>query len=521
MKIAILHYHLNPGGVTQVIRNHLRALGEAEAEGQVEKVVILAGARLEGWRDEWLADCGGMKIERRELPALDYDTGEAPPPSELAAAIERELAASGLSSDDALLHVHNHTLGKNLALPGALDELAERGWPLLLQIHDFAEDFRPENYRRQLQALGQGDRQQLAERLYPQRGRLHYAVLNGRDRRVLSEAGMQAERLHLLPNPVTVPVELPPREQARRRLAEHAGIPEEAPFYLYPVRGIRRKNVGELLLWAAAGGAGQHFGITLPPKNPLERKGYDRWQRLASELRLPCSFSLGAEEGLTYAENLAAADHIITTSVAEGFGMVFLESWLLGRGLVGRDLPEITGDFMAAGVRYEHLSDRVRVPVAWCDEARWRAELSEAFLEVLAAYEVAAPSEGEIAAQLTAMIDDEGAVDFASLSPELQRVVIEQVSTDGASRERLWELNERMRAALAREAASPAELAVVESNRKAIEEHYSFGVSGRRLLDLYRTAMASPPADAPALDGERMLGAFISLERFHPVRVET
>ena len=37
------------------------------------------------------------------------------------------------------------------------------------------------------------------------------------------------------------------------------------------------------------------------------------------------------------------------TSLAEGFGMVFLESWLAECPLLGRDLPEITRDFVEAG----------------------------------------------------------------------------------------------------------------------------------------------------------------------------
>ena len=47
----------------------------------------------------------------------------------------------GFSPADTVIHVHNHSLGKNVSLPGALQVLAGHGYPLLLQIHDFAEDF--------------------------------------------------------------------------------------------------------------------------------------------------------------------------------------------------------------------------------------------------------------------------------------------------------------------------------------------------------------------------------------------
>ena len=42
---------------------------------------------------------------------------------------------------------------------------------------------------------------------------------------------------------------------------------------------------------------------------------------------------------------MASAHRLVTTSVAEGFGLAFLEPWLFGKGLLGRNLPEITVDF--------------------------------------------------------------------------------------------------------------------------------------------------------------------------------
>ena len=64
-------------------------------------------------------------------------------------------------------------------------------------------------------------------------------------------------------------------------------------------------------------------------------------------------------------DNNAAADLLLTTCVAEGFGMVFLEAWLAGRNLVGRDLPEITADFVEAGIQLDSLFARLPVPIDW------------------------------------------------------------------------------------------------------------------------------------------------------------
>jgi hypothetical protein len=49
MLIAIVHYHLRSGGVTQVIANHLRALQLQAGDLDQLRVVILHGGRQDGW----------------------------------------------------------------------------------------------------------------------------------------------------------------------------------------------------------------------------------------------------------------------------------------------------------------------------------------------------------------------------------------------------------------------------------------------------------------------------------------
>ena len=151
-----------------------------------------------------------------------------------------------------MLHVHNHSLGKNRALPRVVPRLAASGYGMLLQIHDFAEDFRPENYRN----LGRP----APEMLYPQASNVHYAVLNGRDRAILAAAGADPARLHLLPNPVLDVNRLPERSAARVKLHERFGVAPGDRYLLYPVRCIRRKNVGEALLLRRAVAAGDGRG---------------------------------------------------------------------------------------------------------------------------------------------------------------------------------------------------------------------------------------------------------------------
>ena len=369
MRLAILHHHLNRGGVSQVIANHLRSLATLAKEDRPERVAILYDGQRDGWPDDPLAGVGAFPVELVVLPALAYDEpGARADPDRLAEKLRTALEAAGFASEETLLHAHNHSLGKNASLPGALRLLADAGWRMLLQVHDFAEDNRPENYRHLREAIGESEPDRLGAILYPQGQGIHYATLTERDADILRDAGVVAERLHTLPNPVAEFDGMPSQEEARSRVFPALGLPAESRLIVYPVRGIRRKNLGEMLLLSALAPEGTCFAVTLRPKNPVEAASFDRWRRVAEDCKLPCRFDTGGPKeqggyGCDFKDTLAAADAILTTSVAEGFGMVFLEAWLAGKPLIGRDLPEITREFKAAGMTFGGLYDSLPTSV--------------------------------------------------------------------------------------------------------------------------------------------------------------
>lgn len=515
MLIAMMHYHLNRGGVTQVIASHLRALETQPSQDGRWRVVVVHGGRSEAWPDR-LRDVTSLDYSAHAVPGLGYDE-QRRDSHDLAARLAAVLRQAGGSPQTALIHVHNHSLGKNPTLPGALAELAREGWPLLLQIHDFAEDFRPENYQR----LGSGWSGGVAEAVsgvYMDAAHVHYAVLNQRDARILSAAGVEPARLHVLPNAAGDPGPLPPREPARREFARRFGLSAARGLLLYPVRGIRRKNLGEALLWAALAGDGWHLGLTLAPENPVERPSYDRWKSLAASLALPVTFEVGGECGLGHADNLAAADRMLTTSVAEGFGLVFLESWLAGKALVGRDLPEITADFRAAGLRLDCLHPRLNVPVEWIGVADWQREFEQTYLQTLACFGRRPPPAGELRRATDALIGD-GLVDFGSLASHHQQQIVQQVAEQEDRRQRLRSLNEWLETALVRDEPSAEALA---HNAAVVRETYSLAACGRRLSKAYCDVAASPRASGvkPLPHGEQILNEFLRPERFQPIRIE-
>jgi len=520
MNLAVLHYHLNRGGVTRVIENQLASLDAvrdgAPDAGDPLRVALLFGGRRDGFDEELPHRLKTFRLSTVEVPMLDYDNarphGEHESPDDLAAQLTAALDRLHFDPQKPVLHLHNHSLGKNRLLTPVVGRLADAGYAILLQIHDFAEDFRAANY----QQIGT----EAGASLYPQAEGIHYAVLNRRDQKILREADIDPTRLHLLPNPVPKPVDLPSKSEARARLHERFGIDPQERFVLYPVRGIRRKNVGEALLYSALAPAGTTIGLTLGPLNPAELSIYTMWKELAAELRLPCRFGLSSPGALSFAENLAGADLILTTSVAEGFGMVFLESWLAGRPLIGRDLPEITADFVAAGVRLDWLRAQLRVPVDWVsadgDPAEvFRRTVAEAYRRDMGSFgrELSTHWQRDLDAKINA-----GMVDFGDLDEPMQRQVLQTVCRDSQSRRRVLHDNSWLGEALTLKAGDVSE--VIESNRQTIDRHFSLVPSGRRLQELYRKVAGSHRGRRSEClpHAGRILDRFLELERFRLIR---
>ena len=518
MNVTILHYHLNRGGVTQVILNHLRALNQASGARDVLRVAVLCGGRRAGWPEAISAELDAVQLTLCEIPELDYDEDRPVAPAALAQRIRSTMARLDFAPQDTVFHAHNHALGKNVSLPGAISELARDGYRWLLQIHDFAEDFRPQNYRRLVRYLASASPNPVVGQQYPQAAQIHYAVLNARDYRTLVAAGMDGNCLHLLPNPVEAPL-LAPALQARTAWEKRYGIARDQLLLLYPVRCIRRKNVGESLLWSVLSRGRATVAISLAPINPLEKPAYERWRTLADQIGLACRFDVGEPGGLTFAENLAASDSILTTSVSEGFGMVFLESWLTGRPLVGRDLPEITIDFVKAGVEFPQLMLQLRVPLQWIDVSAFREMIAAEFRQVLESYGEPAPEQHALD-RVTEQWCQDNTIDFALLGSDLQSQVICKAHQSQAHCQQLLDVNPAVDEALAWDRSHAS--GTIEHNARIIRDQYSFRAFGERLFALYAEIVRSPLDTSlqPLAGSAAILHQYLDPSRLHLIRVE-
>lgn len=518
--LAILHFHLQPGGVTQVVRNHLLAWNAAWRGASPLPVAVLHGGRAGSWDQTLPEKLPRLDVRLVAVPELEYDDLRESPAGEgdrLACEIEQALGSVGFSREAALLHWHNHSVGKNAAAPLAIARLAERGFRQLLQIHDFAEDARPGNYAHLRTALSVAGGDQLP--LYPLAESIRYATLTGRDRGFLIEAGMSPEAVSVLPNPVHAANAASDVEEAKAKVFSAIGRPELRRWGLYPVRGIRRKNVGELLLWAAFAPEDVAYGITLRPETPVEARSYDAWKRIAEELRLNVAFDVGALPGIDFATNVAAADALFTTSVAEGFGMAFLETALAKKPLLGRDLPDITADFRDAGISFPGLVDAIDVPLDWVGGSGL-SDLRFAYRDQCATYALDADF-GEGWSRYESTLRDRAAIDFGALLPRQQRVVVAKLARDRAARQEVDRHNPTW--ARLREAWHVGEgdaVTAPSAERLSGLASYSIDRLGEMLLETAQSIFARPPFAGfrSGADSRRLARTFLAPDRFRPVR---
>jgi len=226
LRLGVLHYHWLRCGVTTVVNSALRAvIGYAPCD-ELEIDVISSDAEqghvaamiadLERWAERTRG--GRCSIRAVQIDGLAYDGTPAVSRGELfeqAGGLSEllfdrlELERSTVDSPY-VLHVHNANLGKNPRLTLAVKLLADRleedelpGW-ILYQMHDFAEDNRPDCWAALGNCSGSRDWQLAVEMMYPASSRVQWATINSADRERLVSIPVPGDRVTVLPNAVDV-----------------------------------------------------------------------------------------------------------------------------------------------------------------------------------------------------------------------------------------------------------------------------------------------------------------------------
>jgi glycosyltransferase involved in cell wall biosynthesis len=427
MEVIIVHYHLNPGGVSSIIEAQIQGIKAASADTDL-KILSSNGNELTALNDARTA----------WNEALNYmNPGQA-------GHIYVDVVSAIISfirqhiSDHSILHFHNPNLGKNPALTMAVYKLAAEGLVVINHCHDFPED-RPANLawlERVVPGLSALPLQQV---MYPDFPWYHFIVLNSCDRDRILHQGVPDSRIHLLPNPVLISEHIltADKQSLKRKICRILGFNGEKKICTYPVRAIERKNPGEFILFAALFADVAEFAITQPPRNPMELKQYNRWKAFCRENGIMLKFEAGV--AVNHEELIIISDFCITTSIREGFGMVFLEPWMAGTPVVGRELTCIIGDLKKKGIEFPRLYSTILVETT------------------------------------------SGRHDFKDLSQNDQEKLIQAVTNDPELKLNLFRNNPFLSKLL--DDISPE---IIRRNQQVIKEKFSIEEYGKKLLAIYK-----------------------------------
>ncbi|MBA7544372.1 hypothetical protein ES705_36727 [subsurface metagenome] len=349
-RLLIIHYHLNPGGVTRIIESQVKSLKEFDPSLQI---IVVTG------------HCENPDIIRRHgaeiiiNSKLNYLSSKT---SDLNSEYKTIMSFfSGLFQKEDIIHVHNLNLGKNPLLTLAISEFAFKGFPILNHAHDFAED-RSQNWQFLKDIIERKFGKNLSSVLYPYLPNFKHATLNSFDKRRLIDYGIPEEKVFLLPNPVSFSgskTELN-YSDIRTKICEQLKIDSGKKLVTYPVRVIRRKNIGEYILLASILSEEANWLVTQPPRNPAEIKPYEQWKNFCKMETIQLIFEAGVS--IDFETLIRSSDFCFTTSVKEGFGMVYLEPWLLDTPVIGRDLHQITEDIKQSGIEFPLLYNAMKIP---------------------------------------------------------------------------------------------------------------------------------------------------------------
>lgn len=405
----MLHYHFRPGGVRRVIELGLPAL--ARAAGCTRVTLASGEAPPPDWREFMEAALYPCRAEWFVKPAFGYWSEQSQSVTEMRAAIRdalRRLARPGVS-----LWAHNLSVGRNMLLAGEVAGLPE-SVPLWLHHHDWWWDGRWERWP-EMQAQGFTTLMAAVEATLPRREQVRNFVINLADCRRMrdwSGGGFQ-----FLPNPLTRGAVT--AEDKARAGAFLRKVTGSDSWWLYPCRGLRRKNPAEALLvqrWLAPGAVTVTTGGA---SSAGERAFFEKLTAAAREHQWPLHAGVCETQGaLPVPALMAAADQVILTSLREGFGLPYFEAALGGRPALARIPNGLDDTLFQLGVPLAAQWHSIPVPEEFYDAGREEAAAAEGgnrLLDLL-------PEELRAAAETMPLAP--GTRDFGALSLEGQLEVL-------------------------------------------------------------------------------------------------
>ncbi len=270
--------------------------------------------------------------------------------------------------------------------------MKDLGKKFVYRVHDFVQE-RRENFEN-FKKFSQNPFEIVPnwhDVLYPNTPNVKYIAISHNDFSRLVEHGIDEKNIFYVPNCVDEDI-IPADDESktlRERIVRKYNIPPDSYLVLYPVRCVRRKNVEEAIFLT------QLFNVLAQEETYMEEcklsgkfhllvsispntgDDYDYTQQLrkfVAKHHLPVTIGVddlvslkrvynrkGKIEKYAVGDLYQSVDLVVTTSILEGFGFVYIEPWILDKAVIGRSVPIVTPDFQASGMKLGHMYNALLV----------------------------------------------------------------------------------------------------------------------------------------------------------------
>jgi hypothetical protein len=316
-------------------------------------------------------------------------------------------------------------------------------------------------------------------------------VINSRDYDILLKAGLKKEGLHKIFNMVE-PFTL-------KNTVDYTDN-----IVLYPIRAIRRKNIGEAILLSLFFKNHERLSITLPPNSPADFHSYTGWISFVKNKNLNVEFESGLKND--FSKLVLSSKFLITTSISEGFGFSFIEPWCAKKVIWGRKLLDICRDFENNGISLDHLYSELFVPVEWIGKNNFYQKWKDCILKncKLLNYDIDESSMDKIFSQV---IKNE-TIDFGLLDESFQKKIISNIILSKNGKKELIRLNPY----LASVGIVPDKQSLIKNNMKAVISHYNKETYKEKLVEIYKKV--SNNSVSHSIDKKILLSCFLNPRHF-------
>jgi glycosyltransferase involved in cell wall biosynthesis/CRISPR/Cas system-associated endoribonuclease Cas2 len=357
-----VHYHNRPGGVHTVMERYAAAFDRCAKPER--------GVNLICCKNDLKTGVGFAGAELLSMPECEYRSFiDKNAFVHLRNSLQRKLLQAIEQSHVAgpvCVVGHNLTLGKNCALSSAFAEAA-RAYDTALGdirffsvIHDFAEEGRTDCMRdiERLRGLGIA----MWDDLFPKTGTMVFIVPHQRNYKLLKTSGFNVALLNNPLSETAFSINLKNASAPKTSSAPKCFIPN-APTLFYPSRIIPRKNIFEAILLSNIIIKANLF-LGSPGPSSAHKKLFARIKTLCNRHALPVVFikDLRRDDTCFPHAFYGRVDACVSTSIAEGFGYAFYESWINNKAIVGRKPLDFSPAF---GLKMPFLYERLPIPVTW------------------------------------------------------------------------------------------------------------------------------------------------------------